>query len=657
MFLKIPECQPMTDSPLRCYRFAGYRLDTVTREITAPHGTTVALKARTFDVLRYLIEHRERVVGKDELLAAVWPGRIVEENNLGQAVSALRRVLGTGAGDHQYIVTVSGHGYRFVATLDETEGALPGLDEHGLRSLATEADPVPARHHMAWSLAGATALAVVLLTTARLWEPTSTPLPAAAPGPAAPSPILAVLPFKTIGEPGAKQDAVLGLGMAETLISRLSQATSLRVLSLGSVHRFVDVEVDVDPMQAGKRLGAGYIVDGSTQAYGHLIRVNARLVSLPEGRTVWAGTFDETPDRVFTLQDVIAQRVTEAMSLRYAGGKGHRSPCDGGDAHAYRAYLSGRHLMYRPNRLSLPKAIVSFREAIDSDPLCARAWAGLAFAYRAQAIAADHDPRDVFPKAKAAVASALAIDPQSAEAYASKGMIEFWYDWDWGAAEASLRHAIALDGNLAEAHFALAHLLNNLRRHDEAERHARNATTLDPLSPVINSVVASFYINTSKFAEANRKLDNVLELDPDFWVALYMRGVIAWAQDDIPAAMTHLRQAERSCGGCSQAQSMLVLVLVRANQRAAAEQLLAGMEVRAHKVYMPATRLALAHQALGHESLALDLLERAYDERDMYLSFLLVDPRWRQLQREPRFGALVRRMNLDTPIEDRTTGG
>ena len=150
MFLKIPECQPMTDSPLRCYRFAGYRLDTVTREITAPDGTTVALKARTFDVLRYLIEHRERVVEKDELLAAVWPGRIVEENNLGQAVSALRRVLGTGAGDHQYIVTVSGHGYRFVATLDEAERAQPGIDEYALRSLGTEPDPAPLPPVITW---------------------------------------------------------------------------------------------------------------------------------------------------------------------------------------------------------------------------------------------------------------------------------------------------------------------------------------------------------------------------------------------------------------------------------------------------------------------------------------------------------------------------
>ncbi len=639
----------MTDSPLRCYRFAGYRLDTVTREITGPDGTTVALKARTFDVLRYLIEHRERVVEKDELLAAVWPGRIVEENNLGQAVSALRRVLGTGAGDHQYIVTVSGHGYRFVATLDEAEPALPGTDEHALPSLDMEPDRVPASPHMAWSLLGATALAVVLLATARLRETAPTPLPAAAPGPAsaASSPVLAVLPFKTIGQPGAKQDAVLGLGMAETLISRLSQATSLRVLSLGSVHRFVDV--DVDPMQAGKRLGAGYIVDGSTQVHGHLIRVNARLVSLPEGRTVWAGTFDETPDRVFTLQDAIAQRVTEAMSLRYARGKGHRSPCDGGDAHAYRAYLGGRHLLYRPDRFSLPKAIVSFREAIDSDPLCARAWAGLAWAYRAQAMAADHAPLDVFPKAKAAVANALAIDPQSAEAYASKGMIEFWYDWDWTSAEASLRHAIVLDRNLSEAHFALAHLLNNLQRHEEAEHYAHNATSLDPLSPVINSVAASFFINTGKFAEANRKLDNVLELDPDFWVALYMRGVIALEQRDIPAAIANFSRAEGACGGCSQAQAMLVLVRVRAGERATAQRLLAGMEARARRDYFPATRLALAHLALGDDAHALDLLERAHAQRDFYLSFLVVDPRWRPLHDQPRFRALVRRLNLQEP--------
>lgn len=629
----------MTDLSPRAYCFAGHRLDTVSRELTTPDGETVALKTRTFDLLLYLIQHRERVVGKDELLREVWPGRVVEENNLGQAVSALRRALGTGAGDHRYVVTVSGHGYRFVAPLDAPDAAAPVpplVATPVAAAVAPDRVRPAAPHRLGWLLALVALLAVLLVAT----RPREAPQRGSAPEAGA---LLAVLPFRDDSVAEAR-DPVLGLGMAETLIAHLGESPSLRVLSLGSVQRFA--AADVDPLQAGMRLGAHYVVVGSTRRDGRLIQVSARLLALPSGRVVWSGTFEEVPERIFTLQGAMAGHIAAAMTLRPVARARHRSACDGGDVQAYRAYLGGRHLLYRPDPISLPKAILSFREAIDRDPLCARAWAGLAYAYRAQAMAADKDPRVVFPKAKAAVDHALAIDPRSAEAYASKGMIEFWYEWNWPAAEASLRHAIALDHNLSEAHFALAHLLNNLRRHEEAERYANNATTLDPLSPVINSVVASFFINTGKFAEASRRLDNVLELDPGFWVALYMRGVIALEQGDFPTAIGHLQRAERACGSCSQAQAMLVLAQVRAGDRAQARQLVASMEARARTGYYPSTRLALAHQALGHSARALDLLERAHGQRDHYLSFLVVDPRWRPLQQEPRFRALVQRMNL-----------
>lgn len=634
----------MTTPKPHAYRFAGHHLDTVGRELTAPGGTVLALTAKAFDVLVHLIEHRGDVVGKDALLAAVWPGRVVEENNLTQAISALRRALGTGAGDHRYIITVPGRGYRFVASLDNEDE--PDISGRVIASpMAAERSPVtsPDRSPRLRLAALAIVLLVVTLIATTALRHRSIPRSVSISSP----PTLAVLPFRSTGDATDKVDTMLELGMAETLIARLSRSTSLRVLSLGSVQAFTGTRAD--PMRTGMTLGADYVVDGSTQRHGDSIRVNARLLSLPDGRTVWAGTFDETPARIFTLQDALAEGMSAALSLQYPVAVQHRSPCDGSDAQAYRAYLRGRHLVFRPDRFHLPKAIAAFQQAIDQDPLCARAWAGMAFAYRSLAMTADSDPREAFALAKTAVANALAIDPESAEAYASKGVIEFWYDWDWAASEASLRHAVALNGNLSEAHYALAHLLNNLARHDEAEPYARNAAALDPLSPVINSVVASFFINTGQFDEAERRLDKVLELNPDFWLPLYMRGSIAVLRGDITGAMRDLGRASQACGDCSHAQAMRVLAYVRAGDRLAAERVLADMEQRDRTGYMPATRLALAQLALGQRERALDLLERAYAERDLNMSFLLVDGRWRALHDEPRFRALLQRMNLKPP--------
>src|SRR5207342_3774399 len=111
----------MPEAAIRHYRFEPFRLDTQTRELREGDGSPLPLTAKAFDTLCYLIEHRQRLVGKDELLAAIWPGRVVEENNLTQAIAALRRALGTNAGEHRYIVTVPGRGYRFVAEVHEGE--------------------------------------------------------------------------------------------------------------------------------------------------------------------------------------------------------------------------------------------------------------------------------------------------------------------------------------------------------------------------------------------------------------------------------------------------------------------------------------------------------------------------------------------------------
>lgn len=255
----------------------------------------------------------------------------------------------------------------------------------------------------------------------------------------------------------------------------------------------------MDPLAAGRDLDADYVAAGSTQVLASRIRINARLFAVADGRPLWAETVDVAPDAAFAAQDRIARGMSAALALRYPGAAAYSSPCDGADGEAYRAYLRGAYLRVRPGREdTLPKALAAFDEAIARDPRCARAWAGKAFVYRIMAVAGDMDPAIAFPEARSAVERALQLDPGSTQALASRGIVEFFYDWNWEAAEATLRHAIALDPDQAETQFALAHLLHNTGRGEEALAYARRAAALDPLSPAMNTIVASFYAGAGR---------------------------------------------------------------------------------------------------------------------------------------------------------------
>jgi DNA-binding winged helix-turn-helix (wHTH) protein/TolB-like protein/Tfp pilus assembly protein PilF len=614
----------MSETPLRHCRFESFHLDVQTRELRAGDGSVVALTGKAFDTLCCLIENRDRVVGKDELLAAVWPGRVVEENNLTQAISALRRALGS---EHRYIATVSGRGYRFVAEVQTGDVAVP----------ETPAQPKAVAKHWNRTIASAVLLGLLTVLAVLVWqwrEPPSTPAPPA-------QQALAVLPFRNLSpEP---HDDILELGFADTLIARISHATSLRVRSFGSSLRAAGA--NPEPLDAGRQLGADYVLEGSIQREGQRVRVNARLLAVSDGRALWSGTVDEAVDRAFALQDGVAAAVTSALALKLPVPD--RSPCDGANVEAYRAYLSGRYQLTRPSAARMRQALAEFRRAIDLDPTCSRAYAGIAFVYRSLAMTGDQDPNINFPLAKAAVKQALAINPELAEAYASQGFIGFWYDWDWADAEASFKRAIELNPSLADARIAYAHLLNNIGRNDEAAMQAHQAVALDPLSPLINTLASSFVERAGHAEEARQALQRALELDPNFFVALLVRGGMSIVEHDYAGAIADLRRARELCGDCSQVVAVLGEAYARAGDRDAAAQVLADLERRERAGYMPATSLAAVRNAMGDSEGALDLLERAYQQRDIRMSFLKVDEHWDNLRTLPRFKALAQRMGLD----------
>ncbi|HEY8586277.1 MAG TPA: winged helix-turn-helix domain-containing protein [Rhodanobacter sp.] len=315
-------------------------------------------------------------------------------------------------------------------------------------------------------------------------------------------------------------------------------------------------------------------------------------------------------------------------------------------AAAERLYLAGRDLIDAPSMLRAKRAIGVFRQVLDIDPGYARAWSGQAFAWRVLTITGDMDPGLAFPLAKAAVRHALALDPNLPEAHAADGFNLFWNDWDWAGAERAFERAIDLDARVPDGHFGYAYLLNNLGRSDEALTHARLARELDPLSPLLNALEGAFLAAAGYPEQANERIAHALEIAPGFWVALLARAAMASAQGDPAAAVGMLEQAATMSGRSSQVLAALAPALVATGNRAGAEALREELRTLSESAFVPGGSRAAISNALGLHDEALELLELAHVQRDVRMCFLKIDARWNNLRSQPRFQALMKHMGF-----------
>jgi serine/threonine-protein kinase len=638
-------------SHVRRYVFGDFRIDTAARQLQRSDGTPIALTPKVFDTLLLLVEHGGQVLSKDALIAAVWPGRVVEENNLTQNISTLRRVLGASAGDHRYILTASGRGYRFVEPVQIDDAAIevpcfpaePPASEAstmpaGAVAATAPAAVAPARSaRRRWGTGIAFAVLLLVCTAAAIgWWRTRTAVPSA-------NPSLAVLPFKPLL--ANAQDDVLQLGMADTLITKLSANRHVVVRSLSVVRRYGSA--DQDALAAGRALGVDSVLEGYIQRQGNRVRINARLLAIPGGATLWSGTFDTSFSDVFVLQDAIAQKVAAALSLKLDRDERRRMMKDyTRNVAAYQWYLQGRYHLQNATPAELVAAIDVFQRALNIDPDYALAYVGLAESYRRQAIISDADPQIVLPLAKTAALHALKIDDTLAEAYVPLGFVRFWYDWDWPAAEAAFRRGIELQPNIADLHFGYAALLSNLGRNDEALRESRQARELEPTSALYVALEASFVAYAGHADEARQQVQGVLRAHPDFWIAHLALGWLDADASRYNDAVDDFTKASDLSGGSQQAVAMLGFALAHAGKKPQAQALLASLLARSRHDYLPATSIATIYCGLGDNDQALAWLERGYATRDVRMTFLKVDHRWDSLRSDPRFATIMQKMRL-----------
>ncbi len=569
------------------YKFGEFHIETGKR-LLLRGGAPVALTPKAFDTLLHLIQNRQRVVHKDELMQAIWPDTSVEENNLNQNISTLRRVLGESRGENRYIATIPGKGYRFIADL-EGGGALSG------------------------------------------------------PLQVAPERItLGVLPFENLSSDPERE--YLADGLTEETITALGQIDPDHLGVIGRTSVMTYKKATKTLGEIGSELGASYLVESTLRGEGGRFRVTSKLIRVKDQVQVWTASYDGEPASVLNFQRELSAAIAEQIRLRLSPGRlSALARRQTRNAEAYDLYLRGRHYWHQLTPPTTKRAVECFSRATQLDPEYALAWSGLADAYAASPINGDAPPLGMWPLAREAAARSVAAEPNLAEAQTSLGFVKFWFDWDWLVAEAAYRKAIELDPSYPMAHRMLGIALAHMGRYAEARPEMARLRELDPLLAVNQALSAHVAFAGREYAAAVQFARQAIVVGPEFWIGLFQLGQAYEQSGESELALEALNKAGRFSGGNSKAISLRGYLLAKLGRANEAREVLSTLETIARERYVPPYAMALVHAGLGESELALEWLERALAVRDVHLAFLPVDPKWDTFRGDPRFQALLKR--------------
>ena len=463
------------------------------------------------------------------------------------------------------------------------------------------------------------------------------------PPPGEPIKSIAVLPFKPLI--AESRDEALELGMADTLINKLSNIRQVTVRPLSAVRKYAGVEQDA--AAAGREQKVDAVLDGNIQRSGEKIRVTVRLVRVADGREIWTEQFDEKFTDIFSVQDSVSSKVSGVLAMTLTTEeKELLAKRQTGDARAYHFYLMGRYHLNRLTDEGLWKGLDYFQRAIDRDPNYALAHAGLADAYVSLGGFNALPPQESYPKGKQAAKKALELDEHLAEAHVSLASAMFLYDWDWSGAESEFKRGIALNPSYSDAHQIYAYYLATMGRFDEALREMRQALELDPLSLVKITGLGEVHYMARRNDEAIAAFQKTLEMDPNFGFAHWALGRAYTQKGMYEQAIAAFQKAIPLSGDSPDEPAMLARVYALSGRKAEARKILDDLKKRSNRSYVAQTVMASIYAALGEKDQAFVWLDKAYDEHDAILVQLRVEPMFDQLRSDPRFTVLLKRVGL-----------
>jgi DNA-binding winged helix-turn-helix (wHTH) protein/tetratricopeptide (TPR) repeat protein len=444
---------------------------------------------------------------------------------------------------------------------------------------------------------------------------------------------IAVLPFTNLdGDPHLE---FLSDGITESLINSLSQLTRLKVTSRNSAFRYKDREVNAPTV--GRALNVQGVILGRIAKHDDLLSISVELVDARDDTHVWGAQHVRQYSDIFTMPAKIGQEITEKLRLQLTSEERRRlSRRHTESGEAYQLYLKGRYYFNKLTLDGVQKAAGHFQQAIEKDPLYALAYAGLGDCHNYLA------NRD---EAKKAVSKALELDEELGEAHASLGFFRFLYDWDFAGAETEFVHAVALNPNYAEAHHWYAIYLANLGRHDEACKEAEMAVERDPLSLLMNMTAALNFYLAREYDRAVAQLHKVIEMEPNFLAARSVLGCVYVQKQMYSEALAEFYKVIELSKGVTVVETSMKVIMAQAyarwGKKSDASKLL---EEAAMAGPTSSYSVAGVYAALGDNDHAFEALNQAYEQHDLQLVSLKVDPTLDGLRDDLRFAELVHRV-------------
>jgi DNA-binding winged helix-turn-helix (wHTH) protein/Flp pilus assembly protein TadD len=575
------------------YEFGPFHLDTAERRLLRERQL-VPLTPKTYDILLLLVRNSGHMLDKDEMMKELWPDAFVEEGNLARYISILRKILGRNESGHQYIETVPKRGYRFVAQVNESQ--IDGAETTVI-------------HQNFASTLGS----------------------------------IAVLPFSMIGaEP---DDEYLGLGIADALITRLSNIRKLVMRPTSAVRKYLSHEQGL--IELGQKLSVDAVLEGSVQRRGEYIRITVQLVSVRSETTLWAEKFNEKFTDIFAVEDSISEQVAGALILKLTSEDKRRlTKRYTEDIEAYQAYLKGRYFWNKRTGEGIKKGIEYFRQAIEIDPLYALAYAGLADSYNVLGIYSASTPKEIFPKAKAAAVKALEIDDTLAEAHTSLAFVLHRFDWAWTEAEREFQRALALNADYATIHHWYGNYLMTMGRQVEAMEEMNLAQHLDPLSLIIDGNIGNLLYFMRQYDRAIKHFQKMLEMDANFYGTHSNLGCVYEQKSMYEEAIAEFEKALMLDDNLS-TRAWLGHAYAIAGKIDEAQGVINDLKERSKSRYISPYDIAMIYIGLREQEQAFAWLDKAFEDRNDSLVWLRFDPRLDSIRTDSRFINLVQRVGLN----------
>ncbi|MCS6947322.1 MAG: tetratricopeptide repeat protein, partial [Steroidobacteraceae bacterium] len=544
------------------FRVGEWRVDAA-RDVIADGTTEIKLEPRTTRLLCVLAERAGAVVSAEELLQRVWPGLVVSQHSVYQGIASLRRALRDDGEAPRYIETVPRKGYRLIAAVQFDTLAVPPsapLPQSTVAAIAN-AQQVGPKRRLAWWWRAAAGLLVFALgawVILGIWPPAA----------GRETPSIAVLPFKDLGS-AAQEDPAFVAGLTEELTHTLARVPSLRVAGLSSAA--AAGAGAPDPRRIGALLGVTHVLQGSVRPHGGRVRVSAQLIATADGFPIWSNSYDRARTDAILVQTDIAREVVESLRIKLSDAEREQATAaPTALVSAYDFYLLGRHQQLQRTPESLARAVEYHRKAISIDPRFALAYAGLADAQMAGFYYSNRSLDETAGLVEPAVAAALAIDPELAEALAARAVLRI-EQWRMDEAIADLQRAIAINPNSGEFHVRLGGAYEYAGRPRDALRSYEQALTLDPLHAQLHVRRCLVLQNLGRYAEADAACDRSFELQPENPSHFWARGLNRYAQGQIAAAVEVYREALERAPHRTDIRSELGLLLLDLGDVAAAQ--------------------------------------------------------------------------------------